>query len=299
MSTTALSSPPLSPPPSPTTGPNYPDLGPPIFSSLPPPPLHPSPPLPTTLTFDHTLYQNNDPLLSATPTTVAPATAASTTTAAAAATAAAATVPVIMQPIILYQSLTGQSNDSFYNPHTLFNQREFIMRSGIEYVLLIYPTDNGDHLNEHHIICPGNLSNPPEGKLIARDHSTPQALCLQVKHTIPDMTLLVPNRTPLSFLLRSTKLQIKMFTIPLEEAEHCKKNLLTNYLLLDLPPVNAPHRLVMFDDRPSHRLSPYYVPHYNSTAAAAATGGNAPRPPNRPHNLLMRRSFDYPSFFSA
>ena len=190
--------------------------------------------------------------------------------------------PVIMQPIILYQYSPGHHNDPFFNPDTLLNQREFVMRTGIEYLLLIFPSD-ADHLTQHQTIYPGNLPNPPEDNLVIDESIQPQVLCLKIKHNIPNMTMLVPVRTPLSFLLKSTKLEIKMHTIPVEQAEHCKQALNTNYLLLDLPPVNAPHRLIMFDDRSFQRPAPYYVPDH--IAARAVT------PPRyRSHNLLMRRN---------
>ena len=192
--------------------------------------------------------------------------------------------PVIVHPVIIYQPMPGQPHDVFYNPTNLFNQREFVMRSNIEYVLLIYPSD----ITEQHIIRLGHLTNLPESNINVKEE--PQILCLKVKHLVDDMTMLVPVNTPLSFLLKTTKLQVRMYTIPLEEAEQCKKALHSNYLLLDLPPMNAPHRLVMFDERPSPRPSPYYIPDHSDA------GGNT-APPHRPNNLLNRR-FDRHGYFA-
>lgn len=183
--------------------------------------------------------------------------------------------PVIVQPIIIYQSMPGHPQEGFYNPDYLFNQREFVMRANVEYILLIYPSDVTEQ-----IIYPGHLPNPPESNIIVKEE--PQVLALKVKHFINEMAMLVPVHTPLSFLLRTTNLQIKMHTIPLKEAEQCKKALHTNYLLLDLPPLNAPHRLVMFDERPSPRATPYYFPGHSATVSSTTL-------PNRPYNLLNRR----------
>jgi hypothetical protein len=68
-----------------------------------------------------------------------------------------------------------------------------------------------------------------------------------------------------------------MYSISTTEAQRCKEDLLNNWHLNDMPPVNAPHRLVMFDDR--RRPAPYHVP-----------------PPNvpTPRNLLLRRVLNFP-----
>jgi len=183
--------------------------------------------------------------------------------------------PRYRQPVILYQTSNEQSS-YFYNPETMFNQREFIIRPEEEYILLMYGTTQ-DRLTENQLICPATLMNQADGQLKVWENIEPQVLCLSIKHSVPDMTLLVPIRTPLSFLLKATQLQVKMYSISTTEAQRCKEDLLNNWHLNDMPPVNAPHRLVMFDDR--RRPAPYHVP-----------------PPNvpTPRNLLLRRVLNFP-----
>lgn len=198
---------------------------------------------------------------------------------------------VVVQPIIHYKSMTGSTKNNFFNPTSVYNQREFVMRTNVEYLLIVDPPLENDQLKEALLVHPGHLINPPEGTIVCQENTEPQVICLRVKHNIAQMTLLVPVRTPLSFLLCSAKLQIEMFTIPLAQAKQCMKALRDNYLLVDLPPVNAPHRLVMFDDQPTFppRTTPYTLPYCKSTAADIP-------PPVRPHNLLLRRAYERPGF---
>ena len=175
------------------------------------------------------------------------------------------------QPVILYQSTQPEV---FFNPELLFNQREFIMRPGLEYVLLIYGSTETSMV-DNQLIAPSTLIHQSQGQLMAYQNNEAQVLCLLVKSTLPDVSLMVPVQTPLSFLLKATQLQIKMHSIPVSEAERCKEVLINDWQLNDVPPFyNASYRLVMFYDRP-RRSAPYHVPEQGV--------GNHPR------NLLMRR----------
>ena len=191
--------------------------------------------------------------------------------------------PNSIQPIIHYKSMTNQ--EPFFNPASVYNQREFVMRTNVEYLLLVDPPLAADQ--NALLLQAGHLTNSPAGSIVVQENTEPQIICLKIKHTIPAMTMLVPVRTPLSFLLRATKLHINMYTIPLTEAQQCIKDMMANYLLVDLPPINAPHRLVMFDEHPAPLLrpNPYRVPYLRSAADI------------RPPNLLSRRTLNNPRFF--
>jgi hypothetical protein len=146
----------------------------------------------------------------------------------------------------------------------------------LEYVLLIYGALTDNVLTGHQLIAPSTIINQTRGHLTTYQNNEAQVLCLLVKPTLPRVTVMVPIRTPLNFLLKATHLEVKLHSIPVSEAERCKETLMNDYRLNDVPPFfNAPHRLVMFYNRPS-RPTPYQVQE------------------SRPRNLLYRRTLNFP-----
>lgn len=173
-------------------------------------------------------------------------------------------------PVILYQTMESEQ-DVLYNPDLFFNKREFIMRPDVEYLLLLYGTP-GSQLTEQQHISPSSFLDTPGSQLKVSNNMEPHILSLLVKHVVPNVTVMVPYKTPLSFLLNTIKLKVKMVSLSIKDAERARATSMQEGRLAQLPPVQAPYRLVMFMDR-AQRPKPYPE--------------RSQLPP--PSNLLLRR----------